>query len=105
MNVSKQFWVDAVSIACFLINRMPSSVLNWATPCHQLFPNTSLFPIDPKVFGCTRFVRNVRPQVSKLVPKSLNCIFPGYSRVRYFVSTDVTFFETTSFSLSSTVTS
>ena len=56
------------------------------------------------------------PQVSKLDPMSLKCIFVGYSRVqiwykcyclpirRYFVSTDVTFFETTPFSLPSTVT-
>ena len=57
------------------------------------------------------FIRDVCPQVSKLDPKSLKCIFVGYSRVqkgykcycltlrRYFVSTDVAFFETTSFSL------
>ena len=63
------------------------------------------------------FVRDVRPQVSKLDPKSLKCIFMGYSWVqkgyrcycptlrRYFVSTDVAFIETTTFSLSSTVTS
>ena len=31
MHVSKHFWVDVVSTACFLINRMPSSVLNWVT--------------------------------------------------------------------------
>ena len=87
------------------------------TPNHQLFPNKPLFPIDPKVFGCTCFVLDVRPQVSKLDLKSLKCIFVGYSRVqkgyrcycptfrRYFVFSDVAFFETTSFSLSSTVTS
>ena len=57
---------------------MPSSVLNCATPYHQLFPNNSLFPIDPKVFGCTCFVRDVCPQVSKFDPKSLKCIFVGY---------------------------
>ena len=50
------------------------------TPHHQLFPNNLLFPIDPKVFGCTCFVRDVRPQVSKLDLKSLKCIFVGYSR-------------------------
>ena len=61
---------------------IPSSVLNWATPYHQLFPNKPLFPIDPKVFGCTCFVRDVRPQVSKLDPKSIKCIFVGYSRVQ-----------------------
>ena len=82
MNVLKLFLVDVVSIVCFLINRMPSSVLNWATPYHRLFSNNSLFPIDPKVFGCTCFVRDVRPQVSKLDPKSLKCIFVGYSHVQ-----------------------
>ena len=59
-----------------------------------------MFPIDPKIFGCTCFVRDVRPQVFKLDPKSLKCFFVGY-----FVSTDVAFFETTPFSFSSTVTS
>ena len=96
---------------------MPSSVLNWATPYHQLFPNNPLFPIEPNVFGYTCFIRDVRAQVSKLDPKSLEYIFLGYSRVqkgyrcycpplrRYFVSIDVTFFESTPFSLSSTITS
>ena len=82
MHVPKHFWVDAVSTACFLINRMPSSILNWATSYHQLFPNNLLFLIDPKVFGCTCFVRDIRPQVSKLDPKSLKCIFVEYSRVQ-----------------------
>ena len=39
-----------------LINRMSSSILNWFTPYHQLIPNNLLFPIDPKVFGCTCFI-------------------------------------------------
>ena len=81
-----------------------------------MFPNNSLFPIDPKVFGCTCFVQDVRPQVSKLDLKSLKCIFMRYSHVqkgnrsycprlrRYFVSIDVAFFETTPFSFPSTVT-
>ena len=76
MHVPKHFWADVVSTACFLINKMPSSVLNWATPYHQLFP------IDPKVFGCICFVRDVRPQVSKLDLKSLKCIIVGYSSKR-----------------------
>ncbi|XP_031744711.1 uncharacterized protein LOC101207712 isoform X1 [Cucumis sativus] len=36
MHVSKIFWVDAVSTACFLINRMPSSVLNGEIPYRVL---------------------------------------------------------------------
>ena len=38
MHVPKHLWVDAISTACFLINRMPSSVFNWDTPYHILFP-------------------------------------------------------------------
>ena len=82
-----------------------------------MFPNNPLFPIEPKVFGCTCFVLDVHLQVSKLDLKSLKCIFLGYSCVkkgyryycptlrRYFVSIDVVLFETTPFSLSSTITS
>ena len=73
--------------------------------------------LGKRVFGCTCFIRDVRPQVFKLEPKSLKCIFLVYSRVQkgyrcycpplrqYFLSIDVTFLETTCFSLSSTVTS
>ena len=96
---------------------MSSSVLNWDTPYHILFPNKPLFPIELQVFGCTCFVRDVRPHVSKLNPKSLECIFLGYSRVqkgyrchclslhRYLVSADVTFLENTPFSQDPTHTS
>ena len=105
MHVPKSFWADAVSTACFLINRMPSSVLHGETPYHVLFPTKPLFPIAPKIFGSTCYARDVRPQVTKLDPKSLKCVFLGYSRLqkgyrcycpslnKYLVSTDVTFLE------------
>ncbi|CAM8877197.1 unnamed protein product [Rhodiola kirilowii] len=110
MQVAKKFWVDAVSTACFLINRMSSTVLSGESPFGILFPSSSLFPIAPKIFGCTCFVRDVRPHLTKLDPKSRKCIFLGYSRVqngyrcyspdlqRYVVSADVVFYERTTFS-------
>ncbi|CAH9142653.1 unnamed protein product [Cuscuta epithymum] len=114
MNVPKQFWADAVSTSCFLINRMPSSVLDGKAPYQCLFPNKELFPIPPKTFGCTCFVRDVNPHRTKLDPKSLKCIFLGYSRVqkgyrcfclstgRYLISIDVSFHENTLWSSSKT---
>ena len=63
------------------------------------------------------FVRDARSHVFKLDPKSLKCIFLGYSRVqngyrcycsslcRYLVSIDVTFLENASFSQDSVHTS
>ena len=109
MHVLKHFWADAVSTACFLINWMPSYILDWATPFQTLFPHKSLFSINLGLFGCTCFVWDDRSYVSKLNPKSLKCIFLGYSQVqkgyrcyclslcRYLVSTGVTFLENTSF--------
>ena len=77
--VPKLFWADAVSTACFLINRMPSAVLNGSIPYSILFPTTKVFPVDPKIFGCVCFVQDIRPCVSKLNPKSLRCVFLSYS--------------------------
>ena len=69
-----------------------------------------MFPTEPQIFGYTSFVRDVRPHVSKLDPKSLKCTFLGYSRVqkgyrcycpnlcRYLVPVDVIFLENTHFS-------
>ena len=82
MQVLKCFWANVVSTSYFLINRMPSSVLSGETPFHVLFPKKTLFPIDPRIFGCTCFVRDVCPQVTKLDPKSLKFVFLGYSRVQ-----------------------
>jgi hypothetical protein len=105
MKVPKPYWSDAVSTAYFLINRMPSTVLNGDAPYTILFPNKSLFPIELWIFGSTCFVRDVRPHLTKLDPKAHKCIFLGYSRLqkgyrcyspdlhRYLVSTGVVFFE------------
>jgi len=84
---------------------MPSVVLDGKTPYNILCPSQPLFHIDPRIFGCVCFVRDVRPNLTKLDPKSLKCVFLGYSRVqkgyrcyspklgKYLVSIDVTFHE------------
>ena len=65
--------------------------------------------VPPKVFGCTYFVRDHRPSVTKLDPRAVKCIFIGYpagqrgykcwnpSERRTFVSLDVTFWESAPF--------
>ena len=109
MKVPKQFWADAVSTACFLINRMPTVVLKGDIPYKVIHPQKSLFPLEPRIFGCTCYVRDTRPFFTKLDPKALQCVFLGYSRLqkgyrcfspdlnKYLVSTDVVFSEDTSF--------
>ncbi|KAK4382103.1 Retrovirus-related Pol polyprotein from transposon RE2 [Sesamum angolense] len=82
MHVPKSYWGDAILTACYLINRMPSTVLNGDTPYSCLFPNKPLFGIAPRIFGCVCFVHIHSPNLDKLSPHS----------VKY-----VTFFEFTPF--------
>ena len=109
-NVPKLLWGEAVLTKAYLINRMPSRVLKFQTPCQTLlkpFPTTRLIStVPPKIFGCSVFVHINQRYRSKLDPRSLKCIFLGYysnkkgykcySPVtrKFYNSMDVTFFET-----------
>ncbi|RVW93300.1 Retrovirus-related Pol polyprotein from transposon RE1 [Vitis vinifera] len=50
MKVPKQFWADAVSTACFLINRMPTVVLKGDIPYKKTHP----FSLHPQVLQVRR---------------------------------------------------
>ncbi|KAH0765488.1 hypothetical protein KY285_001359 [Solanum tuberosum] len=50
------YWGEAVKSATYLINRVPSRVINFETPqqkIHSLFSLPHLPNLEPKVFGCT----------------------------------------------------
>ncbi|RVW19974.1 Retrovirus-related Pol polyprotein from transposon TNT 1-94 [Vitis vinifera] len=108
-NVPFRFWGDTVLTACYLINRMPSSVLHDQIPHSLLFPDQPLYFLPPRVFGCTCFVHILTPGQDKLSAKAMKCLFLGYFRLqkgyrcyslethRYFISSDVTFFEDSPF--------
>ena len=112
-HVLFHFWEDVVLTACYLINRMPSSVLHAQIPHSLLFPDQPLYFLPPRVFGCTCFVHILTLGQDKLSAKATKCIFLGYSRLqkgyrcyspqthRYFLSADVTFFEDSPFFSSS----
>jgi Reverse transcriptase (RNA-dependent DNA polymerase) len=104
MNVPKYLWGQAVLTATYLINRMPSRVLNWKSPIEMLKgKNEDVLPL--KTFGYVCFVQDNRPNVEKLDPKAVKCVFVGYLAIqkgyvcwspierRLFVSMDVTFRE------------
>jgi hypothetical protein len=87
---------------------MPS-ILKFKTPSQvllQAFPhNKILSSLDPKVSGCSVFVHIHPHHRSKLDPKSIKCIFLGYSphkkwykcyspiNRKFYTSIDVTFLE------------
>jgi len=47
MSVPKPYWSDAILIACYLINRMPSTVLEDQIPDKVLPPEKPLFHLLP----------------------------------------------------------
>lgn len=91
--------------ACFLINHMPSSVLQDEISIQFLHPHHLLFSLPPHTFGCVVFVHNLQPCLDKLSPKAIKRIFLGYARNRkgykcfdhvshkVFANVDVTLFE------------
>uniref|UniRef100_A0A2N9FA47 Integrase catalytic domain-containing protein n=1 Tax=Fagus sylvatica TaxID=28930 RepID=A0A2N9FA47_FAGSY len=108
MSVPKSFWGDAVRTAAYLINRMPSKVLQFQTPLQSLSKThalPTLLQIPPKVFGCVCYVHIHKQHRSKLDPRAQKCIFLGYSTTqkgykcyhppstKILVSMDVTFLE------------
>ena len=76
---------------------MPSSVLDSKISFSCLYPN--------KCFGCTCFIQDLSSGLDKFSPRSIKCVFVGYSRTqkgyqcynsstrKYFVFADVKFFE------------
>ena len=100
MYVPHYLWSNAVMTATYLHNRLPSSPLGGAIPLICLFPNASLFPLPPRVFGCTAFVQDYTPPL-----RALKGIFVGYSLTQkgyrvyfpdtrcYITSVDVTLHE------------
>jgi hypothetical protein len=105
MHVPKIFGSVAALTTCYLINRMPSSVLNGVSPHSLLYPSSLPFPLPLKVFGCVCYVHNLGPGYDKLDPRATKCVFLGYSITqkgyhcyspvshRYLTSVDVTFVE------------
>lgn len=108
MNVPKKFWSQGVLTAAYLINRLPSRVLNFKSP-YEVLKGRKLDISHLKVFGCVCFVHIQTVHRDKLDPKAAKCIFLGYSSTqkgykcfnpstrKLLVSRDVRFSESTPF--------
>jgi hypothetical protein len=99
--------------ASYLINQMPTRVLQYITPldCFKKeFPAsriTSELPL--KIFGCTVFVHIPNKSRSKLDPRAEKCVFLGYApnqkgykcfnpqTRKFHITMDVSFLENTPF--------
>lgn len=77
-HIPSSFWVDAFNTAIYLMNRLPSKVLKFASPYAKLFdrpPNYNFL----KVFGCACFPHLRFYNTNKLQLRSKRCVFIGYS--------------------------
>ncbi|KAL1193517.1 Retrovirus-related Pol polyprotein from transposon RE1 [Cardamine amara subsp. amara] len=77
-SVPKTFWGDAVMTAAHLINRLPMRNLEDMSPYEVLY-NTKPIIDHLRVFGSVCFVFVPEAQRNKLEPKSIKCMFIGYS--------------------------
>ena len=62
------FWPEAIATSVYLINRLPTKILNFKTPLEILATQTSIpssLILEPKVFGCTAFVHIPKQERSK----------------------------------------
>ena len=73
-------WVEAFTTTVYLINRLPSSSFNFETPyffLHGTHPNYSSL----RIFGSKCFPYTWDTRRNKFDPKTLPCVFVGYSDI------------------------
>ncbi|CAL9012449.1 unnamed protein product [Prunus brigantina] len=78
-SLPTKFWVHSVAHAVYLINRMPSEVLNHQSPFLKLFghaPNVQHL----RVFGTAVYPYLRCYNVHKLQPRIAQCVFMGYAQ-------------------------
>ena len=76
-HLPKSFWGHSLLMATFIINRLPTKLLDWKTPFELLYkkkPNYEVF----KTFGCLCYATNTKPNKDKFSPRAMKCIFLGY---------------------------
>ena len=107
-SVPSTFWVEALSTTVYLINRLPSRVLDFASPYYRLYHHHPSY-LDMHTFGCVCFVHFPSQERHKLSAQSVKCAFMGYSishkgyvcydpcSNKFRISHHVVFFENQSF--------
>ena len=73
-NLPKFFWAEAVHTATYLMNRSPSSAINFECP-EKIWSGKTIDYSNLKVFGCPAYAHVI---AGKLDPRSIKRVFLGY---------------------------
>ena len=73
-----QFWGHAILMATYLINILPTQILDWNTPYSKLYGKNPSYS-NLKVFGCLCFATNTIPHKKKFEARATMCCFIGYN--------------------------
>lgn len=77
-GLSKNHWGDAMLFAAYLINRLPSSVINWKTPFELLYGRApDLTSVHS--FGCLCYYKIPGANRGKLDPRGSKEVYLGNS--------------------------
>ncbi|KAI3673709.1 hypothetical protein L6452_39837 [Arctium lappa] len=77
-HVPGSYWVDAFTSATFIINRLPTPLLKNKSPFQLLFNQDPQYE-NFRTYGCQVFPYLRDYSQHKLAPRSIPCIFIGYS--------------------------
>ena len=78
-GLAKNFWAEAVNMACYLINRSPRAALEGKVS-EEVWTGNQVDYSHLRVFGCPAYMHISSEERSKLDAKSKQCIFLGYQK-------------------------
>jgi len=78
-GLPKRFWLEAVSMTCYLINRSPRASLGGKV-AKEVWTGNAIDFSHLRIFGCPAYVHVASDERSKLDAKSKKCIFLDYKK-------------------------